>query len=90
MKIGETRDYKTILQQIIQMEQGERLEYIPVAEYGPDHSKTFEVEAQLNSNVIGTGKGSSKRMAEQEAAKMALEYFGGCNQVGKAGKKDKR
>ncbi len=76
VSIGETRDYKTILQQIVQMEQGERLEYVPIAEYGPDHNKTFEVEAQLNSNVVGIGKGSSKRAAEQEAAKKALEYFG--------------
>ena len=76
VNFGESRDYKTILQQIVQMERGERLEYVPVAEYGPDHDKTFEVEAQLNSNVIGKGKGSSKRMAEQAAAKMALIYFG--------------
>ena len=76
VNFGESRDYKTILQQIVQMERGERLEYVPVAEYGPDHDKTFEVEAQLNSNVIGVGKGSSKRMAEQAAAKMALIYFG--------------
>lgn len=76
VKKGENRDYKTILQQIVQMGQGERLEYLLVAEYGPDHCKTFEVEAQLNSNVIGTGKGSSKRMAEQQAAKIALRYFG--------------
>lgn len=76
VKKGENRDYKTILQQIVQMGQGERLEYVPIAEYGPDHCKIFEVEAQLNSNVIGTGKGTSKRMAEQQAAKMALGYFG--------------
>lgn len=73
---GETRDYKTILQEIVQMDKGERLEYIPVAEYGPDHSKTFEVEVHLNSNVIGKGTGKSKRMAEQAAARMALSYFG--------------
>lgn len=89
-EIGENRDYKTILQQIVQMEQGERLEYVAVAEYGPDHNKTFEIEAQLNSNVIGTGKGHSKRMAEQEAAKKALEYFGGVEQIHKAGKKEKK
>ena len=76
VKKGENRDYKTILQQIVQMDHGERLEYVPIAEYGPDHCKVFEVEAQLNSNVIGRGKGSSKRMAEQQAAKMALGYFG--------------
>ena len=74
---GENRDYKTILQQIVQMEQGERLEYVLVGESGPDHCKQFEVEARLNHNLIGTGKGPSKRSAEQAAAKMALEYFGG-------------
>ena len=74
-KIGENRDYKTILQQIVQMEQGERLEYILVGESGPDHQKSFEVEAHLNRNVIGRGVGPSKRSAEQEAAKQALEYF---------------
>lgn len=79
VKDGENRDYKTILQQIVQMERGERLEYVPVAEYGPDHCKVFEVEARLNHNVIGTGKGPSKRQAEQEAAKKALEYFGGAD-----------
>ena len=76
VKAGESRDYKTILQQIVQMEQGERLEYIPVGESGPDHMKVFEVEARLNHNVIGRGTGGSKRAAEQEAAKMALELFG--------------
>ena len=74
-KLGENRDYKTILQQIVQMEQGERLEYVLVGESGPDHQKSFEVEAHLNRNVIGRGVGPSKRAAEQEAAKQALEYF---------------
>ena len=73
---GENRDYKTILQQIVQMEQGERLEYVLVAESGPDHCKLFEVEAHLNNNVIGRGKGPRKVSAEQEAAKEALVYFG--------------
>ena len=73
---GENRDYKTILQQIVQMEQGERLEYILVAESGPDHCKQFEVEAHLNHNVIGRGVGPRKIAAEQQAAKEALRYFG--------------
>lgn len=73
---GSTRDYKTLLQQIIQQEQGELLEYITVREYGPAHKKTFEVEARLNSNVIGHGSGSTKREAEQFAAKEALILFG--------------
>lgn len=74
---GETRDYKTLLQQIIQQEQGEILEYVLVAESGPPHMKVFEMEARLNSNVIGRGVGRSKQEAEQLAAKEALQIFGG-------------
>ncbi len=70
-------DHKTALQQIIQQVEGEKLQYILVGESGPDHNKTFEVEARLNSNVIGKGKGSTKREAEQNAAKEALVLFGG-------------
>ncbi|MCL2517820.1 MAG: ribonuclease III [Oscillospiraceae bacterium] len=73
---GNARDYKTILQQIVQQEQGEILEYVIVAESGPAHRKFFEVEAKLNSNVIGRGQGYSKREAEQFAAKEALILFG--------------
>ena len=68
-------DYKTTLQQIVQQASGERLEYVLVGERGPDHNKTFMVEARLNSNVIGNGEGASKREAEQMAAKKALEIF---------------
>ena len=69
-------DYKTSLQQFVQQTEGDFLEYIVVGESGPDHMKTFEVEARLNSNVIGKGQGRSKREAEQNAAKQALELFG--------------
>jgi len=47
-----------------------------IGESGPDHDKTFTVEARLNSNVIGVGCGSSKRAAEQAAAREALRLFG--------------
>ena len=73
---GASNDYKTKLQQIIQQVNGEMLEYVVVDEYGPDHNKTFVVEAHLNSNVIGRGTGKSKREAEQASAKVALELFG--------------
>lgn len=73
---GTERDYKTPLQQFIQQTEGDVLEYVLVSEEGPDHMKIFEVEARLNSNVIGTGKGRSKRKAEQAAAKAALGLFG--------------
>ena len=73
---GKNKDYKTLLQQIVQQERGEILEYVLIGESGPDHAKTFIVEARLNSNVIGHGKGKSKREAEQLAAKEALVLFG--------------
>ena len=68
-------DYKTSLQQFIQAIGKDKLSYICVNEYGPDHAKTFEVEARLNSNVIGKGAGKTKREAEQNAAKEALILF---------------
>lgn len=69
-------DYKTTLQQIVQQANGEILEYVLVAEEGPDHNKKFKVEARLNSNVIGHGCAKSKREAEQCAAHEALILFG--------------
>ena len=55
---------------------GEKLRYVIVSESGPDHDKVFEVEARLNSNVIGRGKAGTKREAEQRAAEEALRLFG--------------
>lgn len=69
-------DYKTALQQIVQQANGERLRYVLVGESGPDHDKSFQVEARLNSNVIGRGTGNTKRAAEQNAAREALALFG--------------
>ena len=69
-------DYKTTLQEIIQQNREEKVEYVLIGESGPDHNKTFEVEVHLNSNVIGKGKGKSKKQAEQLAAKEALELMG--------------
>jgi len=69
-------DSKTLLQEIIQKNPGEKLRYVVVKEEGPDHRKTFTVEVHLNSNVIGTGTGSSKKNAEQSAAKEALRLMG--------------
>ncbi len=70
------RDYKTMLQEIIQQNPEERLEYVLVGESGPDHSKQFTVEVHLHSNVIGKGKGHSKKEAEQQAAREALALMG--------------
>ena len=70
------KDHKTVLQEVIQRNPGETIEYVLVGETGPDHDKRFEVEVHLNSNVIGRGIGTSKKKAEQLAAKEALELMG--------------
>ena len=70
------QDYKSELQQMIQQSGVDSLTYVVVATSGPDHAKTFEVEARMNSNIIGRGIGKTKREAEQNAAKEALALFG--------------
>ncbi|MEE1055114.1 MAG: ribonuclease III, partial [Acutalibacteraceae bacterium] len=70
------KDYKTALQEIIQRNPEESVSYILTDEFGPDHDKQFTVEVHLNSNIIGTGKGKSKKQAEQMAAKQALHLMG--------------
>lgn len=70
------KDYKTALQEIIQRNPEETVTYLLTGEEGPDHAKTFTVEVRLNSNVIGRGKGRSKKRAEQMAAKQALSLMG--------------
>lgn len=70
------KDYKSELQQIIQQSGEDILAYALVSSSGPDHNKTFEVEARMNSNIIGRGRGRTKREAEQNAAKEALALFG--------------
>lgn len=70
------KDYKTVLQEIVQQNPEEHLEYVLVGEHGPDHNKHFVMEVHLNSNVIGRGGGRSKKEAEQQAAREALELMG--------------
>ena len=66
-------DYKTGLQELVQQKKNQELFYRLTAESGPDHDKQFTVEAVLNGEVIGTGIGRSKKRAEQEAARAAME-----------------
>ncbi len=70
------KDYKTVLQEIIQRNPEEAVTYVLVDQTGPDHDKIFTVEVMLNSNAIGKGSGKSKKQAEQMAAKQALELMG--------------
>ena len=66
-------DYKTTLQEQVQQKKNQVLTYHLVGESGPDHDKQFAVEVHLNGQVIGKGIGSSKKRAEQDAARTALE-----------------
>jgi len=76
MKKGLCDDYKSRLQMFIQQTKGDTLVYELTDESGPAHQKNFTVEVHLNSNVIGKGTGTSKREAEQIAAREALVLFG--------------
>lgn len=69
-------DFKTVLQEVVQKNPEEKVEYVLIGEEGPDHDKRFVVEVCLNSQVIGKGSGRSKKEAEQLAAKEALELMG--------------
>lgn len=69
-------DYKSLLQEIIQQESRISPTYQVVKSEGPDHAKTFWVEATANGNTLGSGTGKSKQEAEQAAAAAALEKMG--------------
>ena len=66
-------DYKTQLQELVQQKRNQVLSYTLAGETGPDHDKQFEVEVSLNGKVVGRGKGSSKKRAEQDSARAAIE-----------------
>ena len=70
------KDYKTTLQEIVQKNPGEKIEYKLESESGPDHDKHFVFQVLLNSNIICRGGGRSKKEAEQNAAHEALELMG--------------
>ena len=68
-------DFKTALQEKVQKRKDQALTYELLSESGPDHAKTFEVAVLMNGKTWGIGTGSSKKRAEQAAAKSALETF---------------
>lgn len=69
------RDYKTILQEIIQKKNG-KVSYRLVSEHGPDHNKEFEMVVKSGHEILGSGSGRNKKEAEKEAAKNALINMG--------------
>lgn len=73
------RDYKTLLQEFIQKNGDGKIEYEIIKESGPDHNKKFYVEIRYNHEAIGRGSGKSKKEAEQNAARHALDASGAFN-----------
>jgi ribonuclease III len=72
-------DYKSEFQELIQLRRaGDNIEYVPAGSEGPDHDKTFHVELTVNGEVLGQGTGKSKKEAEQNAARQAIEKRGDC------------
>lgn len=78
-KVRKTRkiptDPKSLLQQLVQQSPDSVLEYKLVSESGPDHGKSFEYQVCVDGNAMGTGRGSSKKEAEKNAAADALEKY---------------
>lgn len=74
VKAGDVpKDYKGALQEFIQRKPGGVIEYIELSSSGPDHMKIFEHAVKVDGKILGKGKGRSKKIAEQNAAKEALK-----------------
>ena len=69
-------DFKTLLQQLVEGDGASTLEYRVTAECGPEHNKVFTVVAIVNNNIVGEGSATTKKDAEQLAARAALGLFG--------------
>jgi ribonuclease III len=74
---GAGADYKSRLQELAQSRFQQTPAYHLTAEVGPDHDKRFTIEVSVNDEVLGSGSGRSKKLAETEAARAALERLGG-------------
>ena len=67
------KDYKTVLQEKLQVNGDVKIEYEIINETGPDHDKSFEARVSCNGKVLAEGKGKSKKDAHMDAARKALE-----------------
>lgn len=72
-----SKDYKTALQELTQSTHGVTPDYELVRATGPDHKKEFEIAIYLDSKIIASAKGKSKKEAQQKAAQKALEWLKG-------------
>ncbi|HOY85505.1 MAG: ribonuclease III [Candidatus Cloacimonetes bacterium] len=73
---NELVNYKSILQEHLQSRSEEPPRYVTIAEEGPEHNKTFIVEARQGNELLGRGKGNTKKTAQQEAARAACQKLG--------------
>ena len=73
---GIPKDYKSKLQEVIQRDPNRTVSYKELHEEGPPHMRTFEAAALIDGKIFGRGVGKSKKLAEQEAAKHALQNLG--------------
>ncbi len=69
------KDYKTVLQEKLQENGNVKIEYELISEKGPDHDKYFAVQVLCNGKVLAKGSGKSKKSAEMQAAKSALDLI---------------
>ena len=69
------KDYKTVLQERLQVNGAVDIEYKIIKEMGPDHDKTFEAELEIDGKHVANGIGKSKKAAQMQAAKKALEIL---------------
>jgi len=67
------KDYKTLLQEEVFQKENQSIEYVELEESGPDHAKTFHFQVVVTGKVLGDGVGHSKKEAQQQAARVALQ-----------------
>ena len=67
------KDYKTVLQEILQVHGEVKIEYKTLSEKGPDHDKTFTAQVSCNGEALAVGVGKTKKAAEMQAASIAIE-----------------
>lgn len=70
-----TKDYKTVLQEKLQVNGEVHIQYNIIKEDGPDHNKTFTAEVSFNGKALASGTGRSKKAAEMEAARKAIDIL---------------
>ena len=66
-------DYKSKLQEEMQAEHRESVHYVTISETGPAHNRTYVVNVMFNDIILASGTGKTKKAAEEDAAKNALQ-----------------